>query len=186
MLIEDETFTGPLKQHLQIATYENCVFNSCDLSDADLSHMVFVDCIFNGCNTSMAKLHKTVFRDVQFKECKMLGLLFYQWQEQGLALRVDDCNLSHSSFYKTKIRKTIFARTQLNEVDFTECDLHSAVFDHCDLAEAKFENSLLEKADFRTAFHYSIDPALNKIKKAKFSMAGIAGLLDKYDIEIEP
>jgi len=33
--------------------------------------------------------------------------------------------------------------------------------------------------------NYSIDPELNKIKKARFSTQGIAGLLDKYDIEIE-
>jgi hypothetical protein len=33
--------------------------------------------------------------------------------------------------------------------------------------------------------NYSIDPDLNKIKKARFSTQGIAGLLDKYDIEIE-
>jgi len=32
--------------------------------------------------------------------------------------------------------------------------------------------------------NYSIDPEKNKIKKARFSTAGIAGLLDKYDIEI--
>ena len=50
---------------------------------------------------------------------------------------------------------------------------------------AKFENSILEKADLRTSRNYLIDPELNKIKKAKFSIHGIAGLLAKYDIEIE-
>jgi fluoroquinolone resistance protein len=44
---------------------------------------------------------------------------------------------------------------------------------------------LLEKADFRTAYNYSIDPEKNRIKKAKFSIFGVTGLLDKYDIEIE-
>jgi hypothetical protein len=47
-----------------------------------------------------------------------------------------------------------------------------------------FENTLLEKADLRTAFNYSIDPEMNRVKKAKFSIAGVTGLLDKYDIEI--
>ena len=50
---------------------------------------------------------------------------------------------------------------------------------------AAFENTILEKADFRTSFNYSIDPGKNRIKKAKFSLAGIAGLLEKYDIEID-
>ncbi len=42
-----------------------------------------------------------------------------------------------------------------------------------------------EGVDFRTSFNYSIDPQLNRIKKAKFSLPGIAGLLDKYDIVID-
>jgi hypothetical protein len=37
----------------------------------------------------------------------------------------------------------------------------------------------------RTSFNYSINPELNRIKKAKFSMPAVVGLLDKYDIEIE-
>ena len=55
----------------------------------------------------------------------------------------------------------------------------------CDLTDTKFENTVIEKADFRTSFNYSIDPYLNRIKKAKFSLTNITGLLDKYDIEIE-
>jgi uncharacterized protein YjbI with pentapeptide repeats len=66
-----------------------------------------------------------------------------------------------------------------------EADLNSTVFDNCDLLGAVFQNTILEKADFRTAYNYSIDPDINRVKKAKFSASGIAGLLDKYDIEIE-
>lgn len=50
---------------------------------------------------------------------------------------------------------------------------------------AIFKNTNLESVDFRTSFNYSIDPDLNRIKKAKFSLSGIAGLLNKFDIEIE-
>jgi hypothetical protein len=49
---------------------------------------------------------------------------------------------------------------------------------------ATFENTILEKADLRTAYNYSIDPTMNKIKKAMFSKAGISGLLDRLDIDI--
>jgi hypothetical protein len=50
---------------------------------------------------------------------------------------------------------------------------------------ARFEESNLERADFRTASHYSIDPEMNKLKGAKFSLLGIPGLLDKYGIIID-
>ena len=56
--------------------YENCIFNSCNFADNDLSEFKFIDCTFNDCNFSLAKLNKTAFRDVKFKDCKMLGLRF--------------------------------------------------------------------------------------------------------------
>jgi len=96
-----------------------------------------------------------------------------------------NCQLNDSSFYKTKIRKTAFKNSQLQAADFAECDLTSAVFDNCNLMLAVFDRTIIEKADFRTSYNYSIDPAINKIKKAKFSISGLPGLLYKYDIEIE-
>ena len=78
-----------------------------------------------------------------------------------------------------------FRNSNLLEVDFSECDLTGSVFDKCDFIRATFENSIIEKADFRTSFNYSINPEKNRINKAIFSLTGIAGLLDKYDIEID-
>jgi uncharacterized protein YjbI with pentapeptide repeats len=74
----------------------------------------------------------------------------------------------------------------LQEVDFTDCDLSEAVFERCDLERTQFINTNLEKADLRGSWNYSIDPEVNRIKKAKFSLPGITGLLDKYDIMIDP
>ncbi|HET6539095.1 MAG TPA: pentapeptide repeat-containing protein, partial [Chryseolinea sp.] len=89
-----------------------------------------------------------------------------------------------SSFYKTKIKRTFFKNSQLREADFTECDLTSCLFENCDLTRATFDNTIIEKADFLTSYNYSIDPEKNRLKKAKFSLHGVSGLLDKYDIEI--
>ena len=73
----------------------------------------------------------------------------------------------------------------MNETDFSECDLTGSLFDNCDMAGATFDNSNLEKVDFTTAFNFSIDPEINRIKKAKFALPGVLGLLNKYDIIIE-
>jgi fluoroquinolone resistance protein len=59
------------------------------------------------------------------------------------------------------------------------------VFEGCNMTAAIFDQTTLEKADLRTSYNYSIDPETNRIKKAKFSITGVAGLLDKYDIVIE-
>ena len=164
--------------------YENCTFNQCDFPNCDLSEIKFIDCEFKACDLSLTKIHRTAFRDVKFKECKMLGLRFDTCHDFGLAFSFDGCVLNHSCFATVKIKKTTFTNSQLKEVDFTESDLTSVVFDRCDLERATFENTVLEKADLRTSFNYSIDPEINKLKKAKFSLAGIPGLLEKYDIDI--
>jgi len=164
--------------------YENCVFTNCNFSNTDLSRISFSECSFLDCNLSMVKLTGTTLRDIQFKGCKLLGLHFEDCSDFLFTVSFENCILNLSSFYKRKLKKTIFKNTSLHEVDFTEADLSLAQFDNCDLLGATFVNTILEKADLRTAYNYSIDPEMNRIKKAKFSMSGIAGLLNKYDIEI--
>ena len=93
--------------------------------------------------------------------------------------------MNHVSFYQTKLKKIVFRRGSLHEADFSGCDLTSAVFDHCDLRDAKFDNTILEKADLRTAFNYSIDPTINRVKKARFALPSVVGLLDRFDIIVE-
>lgn len=185
--IQDETFVRIdfKKKPLAKGRYENCVFSSCDFSDCKLSDFKFIDCEFKNSNLSLALLSKTALQDVKFNHCKMLGLRIDTCLDFGLSFSFDNCQLNHSSFYGTNIKKTNFLNSQLKEVDFTTCDLTCAIFDNCELNGTVFENTILEKADFRTSYNYSINPELNRIKKAKFSILGVAGLLDKYDIVIE-
>jgi fluoroquinolone resistance protein len=115
----------------------------------------------------------------------MLGLHFESCNPLGFSVSFDRCMLHHASFYRLHLKKTLFKHSTLQEVDFTACDLSGSVFDSCDLAGAVFDNTVLEKSDFRTSFHYSIDPGSNRIKKARFSLSGVSGLLHRYDIEID-
>jgi fluoroquinolone resistance protein len=159
--------------------YEDCTFKNCDLSEADLSAVIFAESTFIDCNLSLAKLAKTTLRDVSFKGCKMLGLRFDTCSQFALSFSFEGCLLNHSS------KKTTFKNTQLREVDFTACDLSACLFDNCDFLNATFFNAILEKADFRTSYNYTIDPETNKLKKAKFSLTGLPGLLSKYGIDVE-
>ncbi|MDR2847482.1 MAG: pentapeptide repeat-containing protein, partial [Bacteroidales bacterium] len=154
-------------------------------SNADFSGIRFVDCSFTGCNLSLVMLRMTVFQKIKFKDCKMLGLHFEQCNNFGLSFCFENCSLNMSSFYGLKIKNTVFSHTQLQETDFSESDLTDVLFDDCDLTKASFSNTSLVNADFRTAYNYSIDPEINKLKKAKFSLSGVTGLLSKYDIKIE-
>lgn len=164
--------------------YENCIFKTSDFSDTDLSNVKFISCKFDYCNLSMALLGNTAFKNVTFSNSKMLGLRFDHCSQMAFEITVDNCILNHCSFYKIKLRNTVITSSHFEEADFTEADLTAVVFDKCNLQKAVFENTILEKADFTTSYNYSLDPEMNRMKKAKFSLNGIGGLLQKYHIEI--
>lgn len=185
--IEDKTFESEdfTAEASLVREYENCTFINCDFSNADLARIIFSDCDFTACNLSMAKLGSTSFRDVRFRDSKLLGLRFDHCNDFLFAVNFANCMLNLASFYRMKIKGTNFKDCAMRETDFTGSDLTGAKFDNCDLLKAAFDGSILEKADLRTAYNYSFDPELNRIKKARFSREGLAGLLVKYDIEIE-
>lgn len=170
---------------LPIADFEGCRFIHCNFSGSDLSGCNFTECEFEDCNLSSAKIIQTTFNDVKFRNSKLLGLHFENANEFLFTLSFENCTLNLSSFYKRKMKKTVFNRCSLHEADFTDTDLTEATFNKCDLQLAKFENTVLEKADLHTSYNYSIDPTLNKLRKARFSLPGVLRLLDKYNIIIE-
>lgn len=164
--------------------YENCTFESSTFTNVNLSGFNFDECEFRNCDFSNAKTTNTAFRNVKFNNCKLIGLQFNECNPFLLAFQFIGCQLNLSSFYQQKIKGTFFKDCILHEVDFTETQLSGSTFSNCDFSGAIFENTILEKTDFRTSFNFSIDPETNRIKLAKFSMSGVAGLLDKYHIRI--
>ena len=157
-----------------------------NLSNTDISKFTFTDCHFGECNLSMVRSAQTRMSNIQFSGCKIVGFHFDHCNQFGLSVAFKDCILNLSSFFNMKLEETGFINSALIETDFTACDLTAALFDNCDLNKAVFDGSVLEKADFRSSYNYSIDPQLNKIRKAKFSMNAVVGLLNAYDIVIEP
>ncbi len=181
-IYEKEDFTV---NRLPDGDYENCQFVHCNLANADLSGINFIECSFNACNMGRAKLSRVSFRDVRFKDSKMIGLHFEDCNEFMLTMEFDRCILDYSSFEKLKLQHIRFMDCHMHESVFTGTDLTGAVFGHCDLQGTKFEQCILEKADFSSAYLYSIDPEKNRMRKARFSLTGTPGLLGKYDIVLE-
>ncbi|MDR3651452.1 MAG: pentapeptide repeat-containing protein [Paludibacter sp.] len=171
--------------HLPKDEYENCKFVNCNFYSADLLNVTFRECIFDCCDFSLASLKNTALNDIYFIGCKLVGVQFEECNPFLFSVNFENCVLKLAVFFKMKLKKTCFVNCNLQETDFSESDMTSAVFDNCDLQRAIFYKTILEKADLRTSYHYSIDPEVNRIKKARFSRTGISGLLDKYNIEIE-
>lgn len=187
LFIEDQLFDRNNQDALKQGayTYDHCRFTHLDLSGADFSGSQLIDCSFEDCNLSGVKLVGTSLRDVQFLRCKIVGVHFEDCHEIFFDAVFQDCKLDMSSFFKRKLAGKAFTGCSLREADFTEADLDRVSFAGADLHGAVFDQCNLEKADFRTALGYMIDPERNRLKKAKFDLEGLPGLLGKYDLSIE-
>jgi fluoroquinolone resistance protein len=172
------------KEPLVIADYEECTFSRCDFTETQLNNFAFIQCTFTGCNLSNAKVEGTGFRDVKFIGCKLIGIDFSVSNSSMISLYFEDCIMDYVSLARLHLKKTEFHNCSLIRAFFDDADLSSSVFIRCNLKNAVFGKTNLEKADLSTSYNYSIDPENNRIKKAKFSVPGLPGLLVKYDIII--
>lgn len=180
-------FTG-LKQFpaaQEEAVFSSCLFRECHLQGADLTSYSFEDCTFEDCDLSLVNVKGTAFKQVGFKRCKMEGIRFFDCCRTVLSMRFESCNLAYCSFAQMPLRRTEFVDCSLREAVFVKTDLAGSSFTRCDLARAVFLHSNLEKTDFTTAYNFAFDPDANRLRKAKFSVYGLPGLLGKYDIETE-
>jgi len=178
----NEDFSGELLQGIECVA---CKFSNCNFSNTDLSHCDFMDCIFDNCNFSLVKVNNTGLKNIRLLKSKITGVDFSACKDFLLAFHFEGCTIDYCSFWGKKLKKTNFRECSIKESDFSEADLTGAAFNNCDLLNTVFKGTKLEKADFRTAANYIIDPEQNHLKKARFSIHGLPGLLAKYDIHIE-
>ena len=187
LLIVDKSFEAQkyTTDNLKKAEYDSCIFKDCDFSESDLSEIVFSECRFENCNFSMVRLVGTSLKDIYFINCKLVGVSFADCNDFLFEVTFENCTLNLASFFKMDIAGTLFKNCSLHEADFTESNLQEAVFDDCDLQDAVFERTNLQRADFSSAYNYSINPEINPLENARFSLSGLPGLLQKYNIQIE-
>jgi len=165
--------------------FERCTFTNCDFTACDFLGVAFTDCSFISCNFSEAKINYVALRDAQFTDCNFNGVNFSMVDSLLFGVGFKDCTLDYAKFYTLKLKGTTFSSCSLIAVDFMSTDLTGVIFDDCNLHKAVFIDAIANNADFTTSYNFSIDPEKNKLKKAKFSKAGLKGLLHKYDIIVK-
>ena len=183
----DESFLNTVFQAEQLKNraYDGCTFRSCAFTGDQFNHVDFLDCRFIDCDFSQTKTVQTAFKDVTFVNCKLIGFDFSVCVDFLFKVEFENCLLDYALFSRKNLKQTGFKSCSVREADFTQAILNSAVFDQCDLSDAQFDGCNLEKADFRSAQNFSIDPTRNRMKGARFSRFGLAGLLRNYNLKIE-
>jgi fluoroquinolone resistance protein len=182
---EKETLTG---ERIVTGEFTESLFIRCDFSETIFEACRFTDCLFDGCDLAMVEFPGCTFTSVAFKDSRLMGVDWTRadWPRLGGGRRITftDCVISHSTFIGLSLREIQLVRCTASDVDFREADLSRASFIDTDLAESIFQNTDLTQADFSRARNYRIDPAQNKISRAKFSLPEALSLLYSMDIEM--
>jgi uncharacterized protein YjbI with pentapeptide repeats len=183
----DRTFEKLVSFDARISSreFDGCTFKNCEFSNSVFAQCMFIDCTFIECNLSMVKLPATGLKTVVFRDCKLLGIRFDECDDFLFNVNFQDCVLDYSWFVNKKMPKTGFVKTSLKGVNFSGADLSMAVFDNTNLDGAVFDGTQLKAADLRPLTTSRSTRNKTRCRKRKFSVGGIPGLLQKYDIKIE-
>ncbi len=161
-----------------------CTFKACNFKEASFAQCKFIDCTFARCDLSLAHLKGCTFRETRFEDCKLVGV---NWTDVAVLKFVEfrKCALNHSVFMGLDLRRVPIDECIAHEADFTEADLTEADCRRTDFLGTRFLRTNLTRADFRRATNYVIAPALNTLKKTKFSLPEAIGLLYALDITLD-
>lgn len=187
---EQHTFTRLAFQGEPVRGHEfhECHFIHCSLREAVFQKCRFNDCIFQDCDLSLVNLEGCTFRNTQFKTCKLIGVnwAIAKWPKfsQPSPIHFHTCTLDYASFQGLRLTKIRFTDCILREVDFSEADLTEADFSRAVLSRSQFSQTNLTRANFVGATEYLINPSLNRMSQAKFSLPEALSLLYGLDIQL--
>lgn len=190
-----QNYTGQTFRALDLAgakisrsDFDSCIFERCNFTEAVLSHCRFTKCRFTTCDLSLVNVGNSRFVDVEFVDSKLIGV---DWTAIGstktdrmlFAATFERCALDYGSFYGLTLRK--LCNCSAKEVEFSEASMAEADCRRTDFAGARFWKTDLRGANFAGAAGYAIDPAGNKVKRARFSYPEVTALLAAFDVIID-
>jgi len=162
-------------------TFQNCIFTNCAFQEATFLNCKFRDCSFSDCDLRLMHVAGSSFRESIFKHSTVTGVNWVEgsWSKSGLLESIGfiDSEVSYSSFFGLELAKLVITKCVAKNADFAEANLTQADFTETDFAESRFLHTNLTEANFTHARNYAIDPGLNKLKDAKFSLPEAINLL---------
>lgn len=118
-----------------------------DFSGLSMLNLDLDDVLFEECNLSNADFSHLSGRRVVFSDCRITGLKLHQARLQAVVfLR---CQGQYPQFEGTGFKRGRFEHCTLAEANFDGSDLTTVSFADCELAGATFTRARLAGADFR-------------------------------------
>ena len=180
---DSEDFTKALDNY-ENSEFIDCTFDSLDLQETSFKYSRFIDCTFKNCNLSNANFLSASIRDTQFTNCKLIGINWSITDNLNSPIFLN-CVLNMCSFQDLKLIALDAQNCLFHESDFSNAELTKSIFKGSDFKEALFHGADLEQANFEDAKNYFIDPAITKIKGAKFSTPDVYSFFKTLDIIVD-
>lgn len=180
MIARKDYTNANMQQH----SFLRVIFEKCDFTKSDWRSTQFYNCTFIECNISLVNVEGCGLRNVTFEKCKIVGVNFAVCNKMLLHFDMIHCLISLCDFEKLPLQKALFIDCSCKDLHFLRTDLSGANFSNTNLLGTKFEYCNLTGADFRNARHYYINPVLNTMKNAQFSLPEVLNLLKSFDIHI--
>lgn len=170
-------------QTLNEKEFEDCQFIECSFLNTKFDKCTFINCTFKNCTLSAVDISQSRFVDVTFAHSKALGIDWTKTQDvQGLTFH--HCQINYSNFQSLKLPKITITHCEAKELELSEADLHESDFSHTNFEGTVFNKTNLTKTNFSYATNYYIDPRLNTIKKAIFTLPDAVNLLHCFGVVI--
>ncbi len=176
------------QREMSALVFEDCTFDACNLSETIFNECDLRDCRFVNCNLSVVKVKASTFSGIIFDTCKIIGIDWTRASWPSIALQTPlkfyKCVMNDSSFFGLKMKDLVIKECQAQSVDFREGHFQGANFVKTDLSDSLFMQTDLEHSDFTDATHYAIDIRFNKVTQAKFSRFEALNLLALLEIDL--
>jgi uncharacterized protein YjbI with pentapeptide repeats len=171
-------------QEFDAPVFLDCVFERCNFTKSRLQKGKITNCIFKNCNLSLVGILGCRLQNVRFLDCKIIGIEFFLCDHTFFSVAFENCIVYGCNFSDLNMKHTSFVKSSLKECHFTNTILAGACFDETNLEGSFFHGCDLSKANFSKALNYMIDPKVNNIEKAKFSLPEAVSLLHGFGIDI--
>jgi uncharacterized protein YjbI with pentapeptide repeats len=102
-----------------------------------------------------------------------------------LSLALLESTVNHSTFVGLGLQKMELVECTAHEVDFTRTNLTRANLTTTDFLGCRFADTNLSYADLTKATNDAINPTINRLKKAVFSLPEAVSLLSPFDIVLK-
>ena len=119
------------------------------LQGSSIDKTTFENLVFEKCDLANTQVLETSIHQVLFRNCRFTGLIAQDSIIENATF--EKCKINLASWSGCKMKNIVFEECDLTEIDFLNCELENIEFNDCILTDGKMLESKIKKVDLRTS-----------------------------------